>query len=36
MGDVAKFEYDCLANYFEKFKELPEFNDKQKSPKFRS
>jgi hypothetical protein len=34
MGEVAKFEYDCLANYVEKFGGLPEFNDKRKSPKY--
>lgn len=33
MGDVAKFEYDCLANYVKKFNQLPEFNDKKKSLK---
>lgn len=34
MGEVAKFEYDCLANYVKKFGNLPEFNDKRKSPKY--
>jgi len=34
MGEVAKFEYDCFAEYAEKFGELPEFNDKKKSPKY--
>lgn len=34
MGKVTKLEYDCLANYVEKFKCLPEFNDKKKSPKY--
>lgn len=33
MGDVAKFEYDCLATYVAKFGCLPEFNDKKRSPK---
>jgi len=34
MGEVAKFEYDCFAIYVEKFVNLPEFNDKSKSPKY--
>ena len=33
MGDVAKFEYDCFAEYVEKYDKLPEFNDKKRSPK---
>jgi hypothetical protein len=33
MGDVAKLEYECFAQYAEAFSELPRFNDKQKSPK---
>ncbi|GBE17335.1 hypothetical protein BMS3Abin15_01177 [bacterium BMS3Abin15] len=33
MGDVAKFEYSCLAHYVDEYKHLPEFNDKKKSPK---
>ncbi|MCL4537495.1 MAG: hypothetical protein M1610_07885 [Nitrospirae bacterium] len=33
MGDVAKLEYYCFAKYVDKFKKLPEFNDKKKSPK---
>lgn len=33
MGDVAKFEYVCFAKYVEIFKRLPEFNDKELSPK---
>lgn len=33
MGDVSKFEYECLAQFVEKFRRLPEFNDKKKSPK---
>jgi len=28
MGEIAKFEYDCMAIYVEKFGHLPEFNDK--------
>lgn len=34
MGEVAKFEYYCFAEYVEKFKKLPEFNDKKKSLKY--
>jgi hypothetical protein len=34
MGDVAKFEYTCLAQYVEHFNKPPEFNDKKESPKF--
>ena len=34
MGEVAKFEYDCLAHYSEMFDSLPEFNDKAASPKY--
>jgi hypothetical protein len=26
-GDIAKFEYDCIAKYTEKFNKLPEFNN---------
>lgn len=33
MGDVAKEEYECLAEYKSKFKELPQFNDKERSKK---
>ena len=33
MGDVAKFEYECIATYAEKFNMLPEFNDKDRSHK---
>ena len=33
MGEVAKFEYDCLAHYAETFHSLPEFNDQKRSPK---
>lgn len=33
MGDVAKFEYECFAQFVEKFRQLPEFNDKIRSPK---
>ena len=35
MGEVAKFEYECLARFVEKFGRLPEFNDKKRSPKAR-
>ena len=34
MGDVARFEYVCLAHFVERFGRLPEFNDKEKAPKF--
>ena len=34
MGDVAKFEYECLAQYVERFDTLPKFNDKARAPKF--
>ena len=34
MGDVARFEYLCLAEYVEKFGVLPEFNNKKDSPKY--
>jgi hypothetical protein len=33
MGDVAKFEFDCLAEYVKRHGELPQFNDKASSPK---
>ncbi len=36
MGEVAKFEYVCFAKYVHKFKRLPEFNDKERSPKKRT
>jgi hypothetical protein len=34
MGEVARFEYSCLADFAERFNRLPPFNDKVKSPKF--
>ena len=34
MGLVAKFEYDCFAEFVKQFGELPEFNNKKKSPKY--
>ncbi len=34
MGEVAKFEYECFANYVDKFGQLPEFNNKKESPKY--
>ena len=34
MGEVAKAEYECFAIFVEKFRELPEFNNKSKSPKY--
>ena len=33
MGTVAKFEYECLAKYVGILKQLPEFNNKNKSQK---
>ena len=33
MGEVTKYEYECFALFVEKFGQLPEFNDKQRSPK---
>lgn len=33
MGDVARSEYHCIAEFAERFGNLPEFNDKQRSPK---
>ena len=33
MGEVAKLEYSCLAEYVQRYKDLPEFNDKERSPK---
>lgn len=34
MGEVAKFEYDCIAHFKELFGQLPEFNDQKRSPKY--
>lgn len=34
MGEVAKFEYDCFAYFKERYKTLPEFNQKKASPKY--
>lgn len=33
MGEIAKFEYDCIAQFVELYNKLPEFNDKKRSPK---
>ena len=33
MGDVARLEYFCFAQYAKRFKKLPKFNDKKESPK---
>lgn len=33
MGEVAKAEYDCFADYVKFFGQLPQFNDMKKSPK---
>jgi len=35
MGKVVEFEYICFAEYVKRFKCLPEFNDKKRSPKNR-
>jgi hypothetical protein len=34
MGEVAKFEYDCFAEFAKSHGRLPEFNDKKNSPKY--
>ena len=34
MGLVAKFEYDCFAEFVRQFGKLPEFNNKKASPKY--
>ena len=34
MGEVAQFEYLCLAQFAKRFKRLPEFNDRKTAPKF--
>jgi hypothetical protein len=34
MGDVAKAEYECWAQFVTIFKRLPKYNDKKKAPKF--
>jgi len=34
MGDVARWEYYCLADFAERFNRLPTFNDKKNAPKF--
>lgn len=33
MGRVARFEYECMAEYASRFGRLPEFNDMKRSPK---
>lgn len=33
MGEVARFEYVCFAEYVKRYNRLPEFNDMEKSPK---
>jgi hypothetical protein len=33
MGEVAKLEYDCLAQFVEIYGRLPDFNDKKTAPK---
>ena len=34
MGNVAKFEYQCFAQYVDKYSDLPEFNNKKLSKKY--
>jgi len=34
MGKVTEFEFECLAKYVENFGKLPEFNNKEASPKY--
>lgn len=34
MGDVAKHEFECFAEFVKRFKRLPKFNDKQNTKKF--
>lgn len=34
MGDVAKFEYQCFAQYVDSYDDLPEFNNKKLSQKY--
>jgi hypothetical protein len=34
MGNVARFEYLCLAEFAERFDRLPRFNDKANAPKY--
>lgn len=36
MGEVAKLEYICFAEYVKRFKKLPEFNNKKESPKLKN
>lgn len=33
MGEVAKFEYVCFAEFVKRFNKLPDFNNKKLSPK---
>jgi hypothetical protein len=34
MGEVAKFEYDCFAEFVKRHGTLPEFNNKKNAPKY--
>lgn len=34
MGNVARFEYVCFAEFVERFGRLPRFNDKANAPKY--
>lgn len=33
MGDVARYEYICLARFVRRYARLPRFNDRKRSPK---
>ena len=35
MGNVAKAEYECFARFSKLFGQLPKYNDKKNSPKFK-
>lgn len=34
MGKVCSLEYECFAEFIERYGQLPEFNDQKRSPKF--
>lgn len=33
IGEILRYEYECFASFVEMFGRLPEFNDKERSPK---
>lgn len=35
MGDVARAEWECLAEFVKAFGNLPKYNDKKRAPKYR-